>query len=303
MSRFLYSVVIPSFKRSDSLSQVLAALCSQVKAPEFEVVIVDDNSKDGTLEWLRRVSVPFRLSVFLSSGKGPAAARNLGVEKSKGERVIFLGDDTVPSRRWLYYHHKRWIECGAYSNVAVLGYTKWHRRISKTPFLEYINEFGLQFGYSLIKDFDAVPFNFFYTSNVSIDKELVLKEKFDERFPYPAWEDIDLAYRLSKKHNLRILYTPLAIVEHDHPTDLKRFAKRQFYAGKAAVYFAKLHPELALFVGVGERLPRVNKIKKFVTYVLALFLQRFRFGRKVWDDVLNEFYKEGLYHGREEFKG
>ena len=82
--------------------------------------------------------------------------------------------------------------------LAVLGYTGWHPRMRTTPFLRYINEHGLQFGYALIDEREKVPFNFFYTSNVSLPRELLLAEPFDLGFPHAAWEDVELSYRLHR---------------------------------------------------------------------------------------------------------
>src|SRR5690606_27849837 len=104
-------------------------------------------------------------------------------------------------------------------------YTGWHPRMRRTPFLDYLNEQGLQFGYALIRDPEDVPFNFFYTSNLSLGRERLLAEPFDEGFPYPAWEDIETAWRLCRR-GMRLVYEPRARVAHDHPTDFDRFAAR-----------------------------------------------------------------------------
>src|SRR6202023_4279595 len=127
-------------------------------------------------------------------------------------------------------------------------------RMRVTPFLRYITEHGLQFGYALIRDPEDLPFNFFYTSNLSLSRELLLAEPFDLRFPYAAWEDIELAYRL-KRRGLHLIYEPAATVAHDHPTDLARFAARQERAGYCAVGFYRLHPELGGFLASGPAGP------------------------------------------------
>src|SRR5690606_27938976 len=111
-------------------------------------------------------------------------------------------------------------------------------------------EQGLQFGYALIDRPGDVPFNFFYTSNVSLARDRMLAAPFDEAFPYPAWEDIEAAYRLQRA-GMRLVYAPQARTAHDHPTTFDRFATRQERAGYCGVVFALRHPELAGFVGVG----------------------------------------------------
>jgi GT2 family glycosyltransferase len=184
-------------------------------------------------------------------------------------------------------------------HLAVIGYTGWHPRMRVTPFLRYINEHGLQFGYALIRDPEDVPFNFFYTSNLSLSRELLLAEPFDLRFPYAAWEDIELAYRL-KRRGLHLIYEPAATVAHDHPTDLARFAARQERAGYCAVVFYRLHPELGGFLGIGPDGPpplpdgavqrrRERLVRALQKLPLAL--------PHLWEDVLRFHYVQGLHRG------
>ena len=235
------SVVIPTFNRLEVLAEVLQALEFQQGAPPFEVVVVDDGSSDGTSGWLRSRTFNLPLRALTQENRGPAAARNTGVAVAQGQWVAFLGDDTVPSSGWLAAHREAHRRHGDDLHVAVLGYTGWHPRMQLNPFLRYINEHGLQFGYALIDDPEDVPFNFFYTSNISLSRDILLAEPFDLRFPYAAWEDIEVAYRM-KKRGLRMVYEKSAIVAHDHPTDLGRFAARQERAGFCAVVFYRLHP-------------------------------------------------------------
>ncbi|MEM8962357.1 MAG: glycosyltransferase [Acidobacteriota bacterium] len=294
------SVVIPTFRRLDVLPEVLDALERQVDAPSFEIVVVDDGSADGTAAYLnrRRFRVPVR--ILQQSNQGPAAARNHGVEVAEGTWVAFLGDDTVPSPGWLAAHRRAHRERGDGEELAVIGYTGWHRRVPLTPFLKYINEYGLQFGYALIEDSDSVPFNFFYTSNLSLHRSRLLAEPFDTRFPYPAYEDIECGYRLMEKRGGRLLYRADAITAHDHPTTIDRFMKRQEKAGYCGVVFALLHPELSGWVGVGSDgpppIPEAPRQRRLET--LARVLQNLPVpAPRLWETVLRYHYIRGLHRG------
>jgi glycosyltransferase involved in cell wall biosynthesis len=296
------SVVIPTHDRLDTLPDVLAALEAQAGAPDFEVVVVDDGSSDGTGEWLaeRRQRARVRLRVIHQPGRGPAAARNTGVAVAAGQWVAFLGDDTVPSPGWLAAHREAHRRRGDGGPLAVLGYTRWHPRMRLNPFLRYINEHGLQFGYALIDDPEDVPFNFFYTSNLSLSRALLLAEPFDLSFPHPAWEDIEAGYRLARRHGLRLVYEPAAVVAHHHPTDLARFAARQERAGYSAVVFHRLHPELGSFLGLGPEgpppLPPVGRQRFLERLVRALQFLPVRLPT-LWEEVLRFHYIRGLRRG------
>jgi len=283
----------------DVLPEVLTALETQQEGPSFEILVVDDGSTDNTWEFLegRRSKVPFR--ALRQPNRGPAVARTVGVREATGERVAFLGDDTVPHKGWLAAHQRAYSTRSGASLLAVIGYTGWHPRLRLNPFLRYINEFGLQFGYALIEDPENVPFNFFYTSNLSLPRQALLDEPFDLRFPYPAWEDIEVSYRLMKR-GMRLVYEPTARVDHDHPTDLDRFMTRQEKAGYSAVVFHLLHEELGGFLGLGPDGPPPSPSAggQRVREKLARALHRVPLRTpSLWDEVLRFHYIQGLHRG------
>ncbi len=247
------SVVIPTYNRLETLQLVLAALERQERPwpLDIEVVVVDDGSSDGTWAWLgglRRAGlVPLR-----QDNSGPAAARNRGVAAASGEVVLFLGDDTVPQAGWLATHLDAHRALGGEGNLAVLGYTSFSHEFD-TPFSRWINEFGAQFGYLLIEDAGDVPFNFFYTSNVSLSRRVFMDlGGFREDFPAAAWEDIEFAYRATGA-GLRMVYRPPARTLHLHRVDASSFRHRQRIAGRSAAIFAKIHPELGPFLGLDDQ--------------------------------------------------
>jgi glycosyltransferase involved in cell wall biosynthesis len=251
------SVVIPTFNRVADLKRTLAALESERSALPFgvEIVVVDDGSLDGTgpylAEWTGRTP---GTKVLSQANAGPARARNRGAAAATGELVLFLGDDTIPEPGFLSVH-ERAHRLGGPGPLAVLGYTTWdEERMRVTPFLTHLNENGTQFGYSIIPDPDDVPFNFFYTSNVSVPRgSFLVLGGFDEEFPYAAWEDVEFAYRASRATPaLRMVYRPSARTRHYHPTTLPSFRRRQRKAGEAAATFARKHPELSHWLGLEE---------------------------------------------------
>ncbi len=298
------SVVIPTHDRLDVLPEVLAALARQEAPPDFEVLVVDDGSQAATRDFLRGWRPPYPHRVLTQPASGPAVARNAGVRAASGRWVAFLGDDTVPSPGWLRAHRQAHRERGD-GRLAVIGYTAWHPRMRRTRFLDYINEYGLQFGYALIEDRERVPFNFFYTSNLSLPRELLLEEPFDEGFPYPAWEDIECSVRLERR-GMRLVYVPEARVEHLHPTDLDRFEARQEKAGFSAVVFYERHPTLGAFLGLSPggppALPPSGPQRRREILARALQFLPIKLPR-LWQETLRYHYVRGLHRGWRERKG
>lgn len=260
------SVVIPTHNRLGDLQRVVAGVEAQF-APggrRPELVVVDDGSSDGTAEWLSRETATGRLRGLSQSNAGPAVARNHGANAATGEVLLFLGDDTVPEAGWLLAHlEEHRLHGGVGLPLAVVGYTGFPSA-GDTPFLRFINEYGPQFGYLLIEDPRRLEFNFFYTSNVSIDRaEMVRLGGFREDFPAAAWEDIEFAYRATRG-GLSIRYQPLARAVHHHRIHPRTFCRRQRTSGRSAAIFARLHPELAGFLGVdrARALPRGQPFRR-----------------------------------------
>jgi GT2 family glycosyltransferase len=292
-----FSVVIPTCNRLDMLLRVLDALQKQVDAPELETIVINDGSTDLTDRTLReRRDITYREQ----ANAGPGRARNHGVSLANGRYVIFIGDDTVPEPRFLAEHARAHRDAGDDRLVACLGYTGWPARERVTAFMDYINDYGLQFGYRLIEDGAVVPFNFFYTSNISIDRELLAANPFDTTFPSAAWEDIELAYRLDRL-GLKIRYNARAVTRHHHPMTVDSFARRQYTVGKSGAIFYRKHPELAHFLGIHELETR----KLADESQLARLRRRARIGERfrllarsqVFETLMREHYLRGLRDG------
>jgi len=295
-----FSVVIPTFRRAETLFPVLDALAAQLEPPEFEVVVVDDGSGDDTLPRLRSYRPPYPFRFFSQENAGPATARNRGVREARGAVVVFLGDDTVPEPPLLSIHARTHAEKRP-QPVAVLGYTTWPLGLRVSPFLHHINEYGLQFGYGLIRDPEQVPFNFFYTSNVSLPRELLLEAGlFDTSFPHAAWEDIEVAYRLMQR-GMRMLYRPEAVARHHHDITFASFRRRQEKAGEAAAIFYRKHPELGDFLAVPQAklLPERRTLAERFLPVWAARAERGALpgARRALERVLRDDYLRGLKRG------
>ena len=292
-----FSVVIPTYNRLDMLTRVLDALERQTDAPPFEVIVVSDGSTDQTDAVMSaRKGITFRTQ----KNAGPGQARNHGVSLAKGRFVVFIGDDTVPEPAFLAEHARTHRESEDDPLAACLGYTGWPRGERVTAFMDYINDFGLQFGYKLIEDGAIVPFNFFYTSNISIDREVLGERPFDTTFPSAAWEDIELAYRLDAK-GLRIRYNARAVTRHYHPMSIDSFARRQYTVGKSGAIFYQKHPELGHFLGVHELETRTLADPTHLTRLRlrARLGERFRVlaRPKVFETLMREHYLRGLRDG------
>jgi GT2 family glycosyltransferase len=241
----LISVVVPTRNRVEILEKALRALNAQdFPAEQFEVVVVDDGSSDGTSARILAQLSEYQMKATLlrQAERGPAAARNLAVRHARGELILFFNDDVIATSGLLEEHfaaHEREQNL----SVGVLGRVHWSPEVSVTPFMHWLEHGGPQFKYNEIKPGETSWRNF-WTCNLSLRRRFLFENgMFDEDFPFAAWEDIELGYRLSRR-GLKLIYNPAALAYHHHPVTLESSRKKMLVHGwSAAIMDRKVSPE------------------------------------------------------------
>lgn len=97
------SVVIPTYNRSALLRNTVESVLGQDSQSTFEIVIVDNNSKDDTPSVVRALmsSHSGKLNYVVETQQGNAHARNRGVMTAKGNIIAFVDDDVTVDSNWL----------------------------------------------------------------------------------------------------------------------------------------------------------------------------------------------------------
>jgi Predicted glycosyltransferases len=301
----MFSIIIPTYNRCDTLEKTLSGYLHQSHSDIIdEIIIIDDGSdsinKQRNKEIVANIQQKSKFEVIYQYQKneGPAQARNIGITCASGDYILITGDDIVPHENLVKEHFQYHENYDADGNVCVLGRIQWPIRMKITPFMQYINEMGLQFGYSLITDKNDLPFSFFYTSNISLNRSFLKKDAlFDTDFPYAAWEDIELAYRL-KKRGLKIIYNENAIAYHYHTISFDSFRFRQEKCGYSAMIFYQKHPELKEFLQVNNMPLNFGLKELFIKTLELLCRSSDKLSIPVtpqwYDRVLNYYYQCGL---------
>jgi len=243
----MISVVIPTYNRYETLKRNLNLLAAQTLAMEdFEVIVIDDGSSDETPRFLAEFSQrsPYQLKVITQKNSGQGVARNAGIEIAEGEIILFLGDDMLTNPDFLAAH-LRFHTANPEKAKAALGIVAWHPEIKPTHFMRWLVTSGIQFKFSDLHKGKPVDFHRFYTSNLSLKREFLGSERFDNRFHGWGFEDTELGYRLEKK-GLQLIFHPEAVALHLHIITPDSLVARQFAAGKNAFRFAQLHPQAGI---------------------------------------------------------
>ena len=230
--RPLFSVVVPTFRRSAQLAACLDALARQEFARErFEAIVVNDGGPEPR-EALARLEGRLDVVLITQAHAGPAAARNAGARRARGRFLAFTDDDCAPDPAWLKALEARLTKAPEH---AVGGRTvnALPRNLFSTAsqsLTEYLYEYF---------DADAGRAAFFASNNLALPSELFAAVGgFDESFPLAAGEDRELCDRW-RARGYELTYAPEAVVRHAHALTLRSFWRQHFNYGRSAVHFRR----------------------------------------------------------------
>jgi glycosyltransferase involved in cell wall biosynthesis len=86
------SVILPTWNRATVIGRAIASVLAQTEGA-FELLVVDDGSTDGTVEAVRALGDPRIRVVERRENRGPAAARNAGIDEARADLVAFHDSD------------------------------------------------------------------------------------------------------------------------------------------------------------------------------------------------------------------
>jgi len=193
---------------------------------DFETIVVDDGSTDGSLELVERMKKELPALSFITthSNLGPAAGRNAGVDASTGRYVAFLDSDTEVDPQWLIdpvLTMERDPSVGVIQCKLLL--------MEERDKYDYAGDFLSQFGFLVqsvtFREHDDLKVGrteIFGVKSAAmmINRELFLAiGRFDEDF-FIYLEETDLCWRAWLR-GYRVQFIPTSIVYHDFGNPLK----------------------------------------------------------------------------------
>tara|TARA_Y100001968_G_scaffold327408_1_gene372409 strand:+ start:8097 stop:9026 length:930 start_codon:yes stop_codon:yes gene_type:complete len=234
------SIVIPTYNRKPILEKCLYALENQKlnkTIKDYEIIIVDDGSTDGTTIWIRdnKSQLP-HVVLYEQKHGGPALGRNLGVMKAKNEIIIFIDSDLIVKDDFIQKHVDKLI-------------WEWERNNKKCfTYGSVVNTSNFQSPEKENYKITDISFAYFATGNVAISKELILQVGlFDTSFSLYGWEDLELGERL-KIIGTKLIKCPEAVGFHWHPEftcdQIEPLIEKEKERAKMALLFLKKHPNL-----------------------------------------------------------
>ena len=286
------SVVIPTYNRLDTLAHVIPTLLAQsLPESDFELLICDSNSTDGTAEYLAGVHAEHPNVRHLPGAyTGRAMARNAGIKAATGEVVLFNDSDILASPDLLEQHlrHHR-----AARDVAVVG---WEVQVKDLEDYAYKREHFDERGHLHPPSRKKLSWLYFLTGNASVRREDLLRVgSFDESFTGYGHEDLELGYRLEQA-GITILYEPLAVNYHcqDVPHDDQK--EKMKLAGRSTVRFYRKHPDFAVRLNLGMTPVSLglHTVLSKMPWLLGYFDARAKDSKFARDLVQQYYYVSGI---------
>ena len=101
------SVLIATYNRAKILHDTLEAFTHLISPPGgWELIVVDNNSNDATKDVCRAYANVLPLKYLFEKRQGIGYAFNSGIRESKGDLIVFTGDDITPDPMWLLEYEK-----------------------------------------------------------------------------------------------------------------------------------------------------------------------------------------------------
>jgi len=237
----LISVILPTFNRAALLKSSLESLAGQTLEKNlYEVVVVDDGSRDATREVSQGFSSRMKLKYFRIENSGIAAAKNLGIFGSSGHVLLFFDDDDFADRNLLQahveFHHNNPDE-----NIASLGYTTWFPSLPVNEVMHYVTDVAhFLFAYGPLADGQMLDYTYFWGGRSSCKRSLLVNHGvFNQGFRFGS-EDIELGYRLTK-FGFTVIFNRKAVQYMNRPMTYDEFCRRCEKQGASQHMFSNLH--------------------------------------------------------------
>lgn len=214
-----FSIIIPAYNTSNFIRDALDSVLYQT-FDEYEIIIVNDGSKDDTLDVIEAYFPDLKKSdyrIINQNNRGIAAARNIGIENSKGDFVAFLDADDTWQAEKLAEVKEVIVNI---PNVDLITHD------------EYVESYGKLSSVHKCKGFDKYEDLLFKGNSMSTSATVVRRNKlieaglFSENKHFNGVEDYDLWLRLSKICKFYFIHKMLGTYR-DHPAGISKNLSKQ----------------------------------------------------------------------------
>lgn len=224
------SVVVASYNGASTLEVCLISL-SSLRYPDYEVLLVDDGSTDGTAAIARRF--PAVSNIRHEQNRGLSAARNSGINEATGEIVAFTDSDCCADEDWLYYLIGDLLRQGG---VGIGGHN--FLPPDDSPIAAAIMASPGGPAHVLLDDewAEHIP-----GCNMAFYKKSLAEIGGFNPVFRAAGDDVDICWRLQERGGL-LGFSPSGFVWHSRRNSVPAYLRQQKGYGRAEALLEPLHP-------------------------------------------------------------
>ncbi len=214
----MISYIVPAFNSEKTIEECINSILLQDN--KKEIIVIDNGSRDDTIRILNRLSKKHpEIKILTERKRGPAAARNRGLEAAKGDYIVFVDSDVILPQGWA----KKAME-KLKNNADVIGVGGPARNASKGTIAELFDPLFLYYMTGAESYVTSLA-----TMNAMFKGNFIKNERFDEDLV--TSEDPELSFRLRRKGHKLLVSKELEVM-HNHPTGFRDVIRRWFYYGK-----------------------------------------------------------------------
>lgn len=131
MENIRVSIIVPVYNTEEYIDKCIISLLEQ-ELEEIEIILVDDGSTDNSFAVCKQYvkKYPGRIWLFSESNSGPSSAKNMGIEKARGEYLVFVDSDDFVNKNYVSDLYNMIQNSGA--DIAIMGYTVLYEKDNST---------------------------------------------------------------------------------------------------------------------------------------------------------------------------
>lgn len=210
------SVIIPVYNASKSIKQCLESIYN-TKYKDFEVLVVDDNSTDNSVEIIK--NFPCKLIKF-NKNKGPAVARNTGAREANGNILMFIDSDAIQQEDNI---NKIVDDFKKYPDIASVSGMFSKESISKGWFAKY-RDLQIHYWHKSTSRTSTI----FMVTTGAIKKDIFFEVGcFNENYNAADVEDYEIGHRIAKKYKM-LVDDDIVFKHYEYASSFIKLTKKLF---------------------------------------------------------------------------
>ena len=227
----MISIIVLTYNNLKYNKLCINSIYRNTAYPNFELIIVDNNSTDGTVDYLKSIEGNYHnlKIIYNKKNNGFAGGNNIGIRASKGDYVVLLNNDTLVTRGWI---------------IGMLKHLESNNEIAMCgPVTNAIgNEAMIKAQYSNINELDVFAYNYTFNHISDVYNDVNVLALFctmirksvinncgllDESYKVGMFEDDDYSENV-KRAGFKIIITESSFIHHFESISFKKLEDKEY---------------------------------------------------------------------------